>query len=75
MMNYLSNTESLMSAVVDEEMYKRLCDIRLGLKVRDHTFIYVLVKRSICKMMILCEDDSETDFKFSFWIKAKPKVF
>ena len=32
-MNFLSSTESLMAAVMDEEIFQRLCDIKLGLQV------------------------------------------
>ena len=32
-MNFLATTESLMEAVVDDEMFQRLADIKLGLQV------------------------------------------
>jgi hypothetical protein len=32
-MDFLANTESLMAAVINEEIFQRLADIKLGLQV------------------------------------------
>jgi hypothetical protein len=39
-MDFLANTESLMAAVINEEIFQRLADIKLGLQVTHSTRKY-----------------------------------
>jgi hypothetical protein len=39
-MDFLANTESLMAAVINEEIFQRLADIKLGLQVMHSTREY-----------------------------------